>query len=138
MNRLIVVLLAASTIALATQLTVDTSSALAAVTRKVYISATDAKGVHVTDPTAAAIMVKEGDLAPPVASLEPAPRRGGRYPRRWTPAPGRSSWRSPISPKEWWCGQFSISPQPRREARRFTERGREERVGRLGRAGASA
>lgn len=72
MNRLILALVAGSTLTLATHATVETSSALAAVTRKVYISATDSKGVPVTDLTAADITVKEGAKEQPVASLQPA------------------------------------------------------------------
>lgn len=72
MNRLIVVLLAGSTLALVTQPAVDTAPARAAVTRKVYISATDSKGAQVTDLTAADITVKEGGKEQAVASLEPA------------------------------------------------------------------
>ena len=41
-------------------------------TRKVYVSATDAKGAPVTDLTAAEITVKEGGKERPVASLQPA------------------------------------------------------------------
>lgn len=74
MNRLIVVLLAASTMTLTSRATatVDTAPARAEVTRKVYISATDGKGAPVTDLTAAEITVKEGGKDRAVASLEPA------------------------------------------------------------------
>lgn len=74
MNRLIVVLLAASTMTLPSRATatVDTAPARAEVTRKVYISATDAKGAPVTDLAAADITVKEGGKERPVASLQPA------------------------------------------------------------------
>ncbi len=74
MNRLIVVLLAAATLTLAGRATatVGAAPALADVTRKVHISATDAKGTPVTDLTAADITVKEGGKERPVASLEPA------------------------------------------------------------------
>ena len=70
MNRLIVVLLAASAMTLASR--VDTATAPAEVTRKVYISATDSKGAPVTDLAAADITVKEGGKERPVASLQPA------------------------------------------------------------------
>lgn len=74
MNRLIVVLLAASTMTLTSRATAteDTAPARAEVTRKVHISATDAKGAPVTDLTAADITVKEGGKERPVASLQPA------------------------------------------------------------------
>jgi hypothetical protein len=74
MNHLIVVILAASTITLASRATagVDTAPVRAELTRKVYISATDSKGAPVTDLTAADITVKEGGKDRPVASLEPA------------------------------------------------------------------
>ena len=72
MNRLIVLLLAGSTLTLANHTTVDTSPARAEVTRKVYISATDSKGAPITDLTAADITVKEGGKEQPVASLQPA------------------------------------------------------------------
>ena len=74
MNRSIVLLLAASTLALTSlgAVTVDAAQAGAQVTRKVYISATDAKGAPVTDLTAADITVKEGGKEQPIASLEPA------------------------------------------------------------------
>jgi hypothetical protein len=72
-NRLIVVLLAASSPAPAGGATVD--SAPAETTRKVYISATDAKGAPVTDLTAADISVKEGGKERPVVSLQPAAAR---------------------------------------------------------------
>ena len=74
MNRSILVLLAAATMTLTSRAmaTVDTASARAEVARKVYISATDAKGAPVTDLTAADITVKEGGKEQPVASLEPA------------------------------------------------------------------
>jgi hypothetical protein len=72
-NRLIVVLLAASSPAPAGGATVD--SAPAETTRKVYISATDAKGAPVTDLTAADISVKEGGKERPVVSLQPAAGR---------------------------------------------------------------
>ena len=68
MNRLIAVVLAASTMTL----TVNAAPAPAEVTRKVYVSATDAKGAPVTDLTAAEITVKEGGKERPVASLQPA------------------------------------------------------------------
>ena len=70
MNRPIVVLLAASAMTLTGR--VDTATAPAEVTRKVYISATDAKGAPVTDLAAADITVKEGGKERPVASLQPA------------------------------------------------------------------
>lgn len=72
MNRLIVALLAGSTAMLASHAAVNTSSARAEVTRRIYISATDAKGMPVTDLTAAEITVKEGGKEQPVASLQPA------------------------------------------------------------------
>lgn len=74
MNRSIVLLLAASTLALTSlgAVTVDAAQAGAQVTRKVYISATDAKGAPVTDLTTADITVKEGGKEQPIASLEPA------------------------------------------------------------------
>src|SRR5258707_6392576 len=72
MNRLIVVFLAASTLMLTARATVDTAAARAEVTRKVYISAADSKGVPVTDLTAADVTVKEGGKDRPVASLQPA------------------------------------------------------------------
>jgi hypothetical protein len=74
MNRVIVVLVAASTVTLTSgaTATVDTAPARAEVTRKVYISATDAKGASVTDLTAADITVKEGGKERTVASLQPA------------------------------------------------------------------
>jgi hypothetical protein len=74
MNHAIVVLLAASTLTLTNgaTATVDTALAPAEVTRKIYISATDAKGAPVTDLTAADITVKEGGKERPVASLQPA------------------------------------------------------------------
>jgi hypothetical protein len=73
MNRLIVPLLAFSTLTVAvrTAATVDTARAGAEITRKVYISA-DVKGVPVTDLKAADITVKEGGKAYPVVSLQPA------------------------------------------------------------------
>ena len=70
MNRVIVVLLAASAMTLTSR--VDTATAPAEVTRKVYISATDSKGAPVTDLAAADIAVKEGGKERPVASLQPA------------------------------------------------------------------
>jgi hypothetical protein len=70
MNRSIVVLLAASALTLTNR--VDTATAPAEVTRKVYISATDSKGAPVTDLAAADITVKEGGKERPVASLQPA------------------------------------------------------------------
>jgi hypothetical protein len=74
MNRVIVVLLAASAMTLTGRAaaTVKTTAALAEATRKVYVSATDAKGAPVTDLTAADITVKEGGKEWPVVSLEPA------------------------------------------------------------------
>jgi len=72
MNRLIAVLLAGSTLTLASYATVHSSSARAEVTRKVYISATDSKGAPITDLTAADISVKEGGKEQPVVSLQPA------------------------------------------------------------------
>jgi hypothetical protein len=74
MNRLIVLLLAASTMTLAsrTTATMATVPARAEVTRKVYISAADANGAPVIDLTAADITVKEGGKDRPVASLQPA------------------------------------------------------------------
>lgn len=74
MNRSIVLLLAASTLALTSlgAVTVDAAQAGAQVTRKVYISATDAKGAPVTDLTTADITVKKGGKEQPIASLEPA------------------------------------------------------------------
>ena len=74
MNRLIVALLAASTTPLAgrTPATMDTVAVQAEVTRKVYISAADAKGAPITDLTAADITVKEGGKDRPIASLQPA------------------------------------------------------------------
>lgn len=44
----------------------------AEITRKIYISAVDSKGVPVTDLTAANVTVKEGGKEYPVASLQPA------------------------------------------------------------------
>jgi hypothetical protein len=74
MNHSIVVLLAASILTLTSgaTATVDTALAPAEVTRKIYISATDAKGAPVTDLTAADITVKEGGKERPVVSLQPA------------------------------------------------------------------
>jgi hypothetical protein len=71
MNRLIVVLLAASTMTLSGRAAVDSAPAPAEV-RKVYISATDSRGAPVTDLTAADIIVKEGGKERPVVSLQPA------------------------------------------------------------------
>ena len=70
MNRLIVVLLAALSLTLTNR--VGTAAAPAEVTRKVYISATDSKGMPITDLTAAEITVKEGGKERTVAGLVPA------------------------------------------------------------------
>lgn len=51
---------------------VGASRAGAEVTRRIYLSATDAKGAPVTDLKAADVTVKEGGKDRPVASLEPA------------------------------------------------------------------
>jgi hypothetical protein len=73
MNRLIVLLLAASVLTLASRTaTTAPVAARAEVTRKVYISATDASGASVTDLSAADLTVKEGGKDRPVASLQPA------------------------------------------------------------------
>jgi hypothetical protein len=72
MNRPIIVLLAASALMPAGRATVNTASAPAEVTRKVYISATDSTGAPVTDLTAADIAVKEGGKERAVVSLQPA------------------------------------------------------------------
>jgi hypothetical protein len=72
MNRLIVVLLSASTMTLTGRVTVEPAPAPAEVTRKVYISATDSKGAPVTDLTAADVTVTEGGKDRPVVSLQPA------------------------------------------------------------------
>jgi hypothetical protein len=74
MNRLYLVLLAASAMTLTSlaTATVDGVPVRGEVTRKVYISASDASGAPVTDLTAADITVKEGGKDRPVASLEPA------------------------------------------------------------------
>jgi hypothetical protein len=72
MNRPIIVLLAASALMPTGRATVNTASAPAEVTRKVYISATDSTGAPVTDLTAADIAVKEGGKERAVVSLQPA------------------------------------------------------------------
>jgi hypothetical protein len=74
MNRLIVVLLAASTLTLTSRPTATSHGAPGAadVARKVYISADDRDGAPVTDLKAADISVKEGGKDRTVASLEPA------------------------------------------------------------------
>jgi hypothetical protein len=74
MNRLIVLLLAASVLTLTSRATatVDSVPVRAEVTRKVYISATDANGAAVIDLAAADITVKEGGKDRPVATLQPA------------------------------------------------------------------
>jgi hypothetical protein len=74
MNPLCVVLLAALAMTLTSwaTATMDGVPVRAEVTRKVYISATDASGAPVTDLTAADITVKEGGKDRPVASLQPA------------------------------------------------------------------
>jgi hypothetical protein len=74
MTRSIVLGLAIATLVLTvrTAATVDSVAAGAEVTRKIYISAIDAKGAPVTDLTAADITVKEGGKERPVASLQPA------------------------------------------------------------------
>jgi hypothetical protein len=71
MTRSSAVLLAAASMTLVSQAAVktDTVPARAEVTRKVYISATGANNVPVTDLTAADITVKEGGKERPITSL---------------------------------------------------------------------
>jgi len=72
MNRPTVVLLAAVAMTVTGRATATVDTAPAEVTRKVYISATDSKGMPITDLTAAEITVKEGGKERTVASLQPA------------------------------------------------------------------
>ena len=71
-HHTIVVLLAVWGLVLASRATATVDGAPAEVTRKIYISAVDAKGAPVTDLTAADITVKEGGKDRPVVSLQPA------------------------------------------------------------------
>jgi len=71
-HHAIVVLLAVWGLVLASRATATVDGAPAEVTRKIYISAVDAKGAPVTDLTAADITVKEGGKDRPVVSLQPA------------------------------------------------------------------
>jgi len=72
MNRTVLVVLAASALALTVRSAATVAAAPAEVTRKIYISATDSKGMPITDLTAADITVKEGGKDRTVVGLQPA------------------------------------------------------------------
>ena len=72
MTRTIVALLAVSTLTLTGRAAPPPDTTPAEVTRKVYISATDSKGMPITDLTAADITVKEGGKERTVVSVQPA------------------------------------------------------------------